>query len=151
MWHCFGCQKGGTVIDWTMLHDGVSFRHAVELLQVGAAVASVGGGPVKQSTVPKLPAPIAFDADDAALLAQVVDYYHETLLASSEARAYLQSRGLDHQTGNGVPTGLRQPHAGPSPAAEEPRGGRRHPYAPATLGVYRENGREHFNGSLVCR
>jgi DNA primase len=34
LWHCLGaCQAGGTVIDWVMRAEGVSFRHAVELLQ----------------------------------------------------------------------------------------------------------------------
>ena len=34
LWHCMGaCQKGGTVIDWVMEAENVSFRHAVELLR----------------------------------------------------------------------------------------------------------------------
>jgi DNA primase len=33
LWHCLGaCQSGGSVIDWVMRAEGVSFRHAVELL-----------------------------------------------------------------------------------------------------------------------
>ena len=34
LWHCMGaCQIGGSVIDWVMKFEGVSFRHAVELLK----------------------------------------------------------------------------------------------------------------------
>lgn len=34
LWHCLGaCQCGGTVIDWVMKSEGVSFRHAVEWLR----------------------------------------------------------------------------------------------------------------------
>lgn len=34
LWHCLGaCQTGGTVIAWVMKTQGVSFRHAVEILQ----------------------------------------------------------------------------------------------------------------------
>ena len=34
LWNCLGaCRKGGSVIDWVMRAEGVSFRHAVELLQ----------------------------------------------------------------------------------------------------------------------
>ena len=34
LWHCLGaCGKGGSVIDWVMKCQGVSFRHAVELLR----------------------------------------------------------------------------------------------------------------------
>src|SRR6185503_10887609 len=41
LWHCMGaCQAGGTVIDWVMRAEGVSFRHAVELLRNGAPLAS---------------------------------------------------------------------------------------------------------------
>ena len=36
LWHCLGaCQSGGTVIDWVMKTNGISFRHAVELLREG--------------------------------------------------------------------------------------------------------------------
>ena len=35
LWHCFGCQAGGGPIDWVMKMQGVSFRHAVELLREG--------------------------------------------------------------------------------------------------------------------
>jgi len=36
LWHCMGaCQAGGSVIDWVMRAQGVSFRHAVELLRAG--------------------------------------------------------------------------------------------------------------------
>jgi DNA primase len=50
LWHCLGaCQAGGSVIDWTMHREGVSFRHAVELLRDGVAPSPV------RSTVTRLP------------------------------------------------------------------------------------------------
>jgi hypothetical protein len=65
LWHCLGArQAGGTVIDWVLRAEGVSFRHAVELLRSDAAFTA--GKPVRQSTVPKLPR-VAFDADDCSL------------------------------------------------------------------------------------
>src|SRR5215831_2210843 len=88
LWHCLGaCQAGGTVIDWVMQAEGVSFRHAVELLLNDSLplAAAPGAAPPKRSSVRKLPAPIERNAEDAKLLSQVVDYYHETLLASPEA------------------------------------------------------------------
>jgi DNA primase len=34
LWHCLGeCQMGGTVVDWVMKMQRVSFRHAIELLR----------------------------------------------------------------------------------------------------------------------
>jgi len=51
--HCLGaCQTGGSVIDWVMKAEGVSFRHAVGLLQAGYAPSALAAGPVKCSTVP---------------------------------------------------------------------------------------------------
>lgn len=92
LWHCLGaCATGGTVIDWVMRAEGVSFRHAVELLRNDAPLST---GIVKQATVPKLAAPVDTTADDAVALAQVIDYYHATLKQSPEALAYLESRGI---------------------------------------------------------
>ena len=151
LWHCLGaCQTGGTVIDWVMKMNGVSFRHACELLKEGLPSLTAGSRPVRQSTVPKLPAPVALDADDQALLNQVIDYYHQTLKQNPEAQAYLQSRGLAHpelierfKLGYANRTlGLRLPEKNRR-QGEAIRGQLQ------KLGLYRATGREHFNGSLV--
>src|SRR5574340_814566 len=45
LWHCFGCGIGGGPIDWVIKKNGVSFRHAAELLREGVsslAAASAG-------------------------------------------------------------------------------------------------------------
>ena len=45
LWHCLGaCQAGGSVIDWVMRMQRVSFRHAVELLRNDPSLA-VNGDP----------------------------------------------------------------------------------------------------------
>src|ERR1700680_4559863 len=93
LWHCLGaCQTGGSVIDWVMRAEGVSFRHAVELLvndSLSLAAAS-SAPPPKHSTVKKLPTALVRDVEDAKLMIQVIEYYHETLLGSSEALDYLK-------------------------------------------------------------
>ncbi len=151
LWHCFGCQIGGGPIDWVMKFRGVSFRHAVELLKADPALAAgVQGAPLKVTSVRSLPAPVAFDADDQALLNQTVDYYHETLLESPEALAYLKARGLDHpdliarfKLGYANRTlGLRLPERNRLFGLDI-RGRLQ------KVGLYRESGHEHFNGSLV--
>jgi DNA primase catalytic core len=146
LWHCFGCQVGGGPIDWVMKRNGVSFRHAVELLREG--VTSMR--PARVASVRALPAPVAMDADDQALLNQVVGYYHETLKQSPEALAYLQSRGLDHpdlidtfRLGFANRTlGLRLPNKQRKEGAEIRARLER-------IGLYRASGHEHFTGSLV--
>src|SRR5579872_2488687 len=76
LWHCLGaCQSGGSVIDWVMRAQGVSFRHAVDLLR--ADLVPVGSGPPpKRASTRRLPSPVMVTAADAELLAQVVGFYH---------------------------------------------------------------------------
>ena len=148
LWHCFACQIGGGPIDWVMRANGVSFRHAVELLREG--VSSLAAAPVKHTTVRALPAPVAFDADDQALLAQVIGYYHDTLKASPEALVYLKGRGLDHpelidtfKLGFANRTlGLRLPN-------KQRKNGAEIRTRLEKIGIYRDSGHERYNGSLV--
>lgn len=77
LWHCLGaCQAGGSVIDWVMKTQGVSFRLACELLQKDLGLAlEAPVQPVKRATTKKLTSPLAAEAADAqALLRQVIDY-----------------------------------------------------------------------------
>lgn len=150
LWHCLGaCQTGGTAIDWVMKAEGVSFRHAVELLREGMPAVS-SGERVQRSTVQKLPAPVSSEADDKALLRQVIDYYHDTLKQSPEALAYLTSRGLHHpeliehfRLGFANRTlGLRLPDKTRKAGAEIRA-------RLQAVGLVRDSGHEHFNGSLV--
>jgi DNA primase len=150
LWHCFGCQVGGGPIDWVMRQRGVSFRHAVELLREGGPSLAADAVPVQHSTVRTLPPPVTREADDQALLNQVIAYYHETLKTSPEALAYLQARGLDHpealttfRLGFANRTlGLRLPEKNRVAGAELRSRLQR-------IGIYRTSGHEHFNGSLV--
>jgi DNA primase len=148
LWHCFGCGAAGGPIDWVMKKNGVSFRHAVELLREG--LSSLAASPVKRTSVRALEAPVQFDADDQALLNQVIGYYHETLKQSPEALAYLQARGLDaaeaiehFKLGYANRTlGLRLPEKTRLAGADIRTRLQK-------IGIYRESGHEHFNGSLI--
>ena len=152
LWNCLGaCRRGGTVIDWIMLAEGVSFRHAVELLREDLPLGSSNTRPgVQRSTVPKLPAPVERSADDRMLLLQVVSYYQESLKQSPEALKYLEHRGL--KSAEMIETfrlgfanrtiGYRLPASNRATGAAL-RGRLQ------KLGIYRESGHEHFNGSVV--
>lgn len=174
LWHCFGCGAAGGPIDWVMRKNGVSFRHAVELLKENTGTGmdnpslaaarqgrrsaaggqeSVAAQPVKRRTVKILEAPVSLDADDQALLNQVVDYYHATLKQSPEALAYLEKRGLTGEAAQeAIATfklgyanrtlGLRLPEKNHQAGADI-RG------RLERIGIYRESGHEHFNGSLI--
>ena len=84
------------MIDWVMRAEGISFRHAVELLREDRLplAAHPNGKPPRISTVPKLPAPVSREADDRALLLQIVGYYTDALKKSPDALKYLEERGL---------------------------------------------------------
>jgi len=151
LWHCLGaCQSGGSVIDWVMRMEGVSFRHAVELLREGVPAVAANRSPVKQGSVRKLAPPVTLEADDQALLNQVIDYYHETLQQSPDALGYLEKRGIadraaiDHfKLGFANRTlGYRLPNKNRVAGAELRSRLQK-------LGLYRDSGHEHFSGSLI--
>lgn len=158
VFHCFGCGAKGTVIDWVMKAEGVSFRHAVELLRQDASLdvaerretTGKGGAPLKVSTVRRLEAPVDFDAEGAELLEQVVGYYHQTLLESPKALEYLKERGLDDPE---LLTTFRLGYANRTlgyrlPERNRKAGGRIRGKL-QELGIYRETGHEHLNGCVV--
>lgn len=152
LWHCFGCEAGGDPISWVMKREGVSFRHAVELLRADdapdAVAPPVSRTPVSRSTVTKLP-PLSA-AGDAELLGEVAGYYTRTLKATPEALDYLAKRGLAHAEiidtfGLGFADrtlAYRLPGTNRKAGADV-RGQLQR------LGVLRESGHEHLRGSLV--
>ena len=154
LWHCLGaCQAGGTVIDWVMRAEGVSFRHAAELLlndSIPLAASASSPLPPKRSSVRKLPTPIERNAADAKLLIQVIDYYHETLLASPEALDYLKRRGIGSE--EAIKT-FRLGYANRTLGYRLPQKNRVEGASMRgqlqRIGLLRDSGHEHFNGSVV--
>ena len=152
LWRCVSCHATGNVIQFVQRFDGVSFRHAFELLKSGKLSALSGpasGAPLKKSTVPRLDSPLAPDADDQAALRQVLDYYHARLKENPAALGYLQKRGI---TAEAIATfrvgfvdrtlGLRLPQKNRvEGAAIRTRLTR--------LGIIRSTGHEHFRGCVV--
>jgi DNA primase catalytic core len=150
LFHCMACGKAGNAIQFIERHDGLSFRHAFELLAHDPGAALTMRPSAGQSTVPRLPCPLDPDADDATLFGQVVRYYHERLKQVRAGRAYLASRGLDSdelidrfQLGFADRTlGLRLP-------ASNRETGERLRSRLTQLGLWRASGHEHFNGCVV--
>jgi DNA primase catalytic core len=150
LFHCMACGAAGNAIQFIERHDGVSFRHAFELLNQGGNAAFVAVPALKQASVPRLPCPLDPAADDATLFRQVTGYYHERLKLSAPARAYLAGRGLDSdelidhfQIGFADRTlGLRLPESNRE-TGDTLR------TRLAQLGLWRDSGHEHFNGCIV--
>jgi len=149
LFNCFGCGAAGSVIDWVMKTQGVSFRFACELLQKDISLlAQNGETPIKQNTTTKLSFSLA--ADHQVALTQVIDYYHETLKQCVEVHEYLASRGLDcpkliehFKLGYANRTLAYRLPAKNRKAGGEMRGQLQ------DIGILRQSGHEHFNGSLV--
>ena len=148
LYHCFGCGAAGTVIDWTMKTQGVSFRHAVELLREGG-FSSLAAQPVKRSTVTKLATPLSSNAEDQALLMQVVDYYHETLKSDADGLAYVQKRGIGKEAIDHFKLGLANRTLAYRLPEKNRKAGAEIRGRLQALGILRDSGHEHFNGSLV--
>ena len=149
LWHCFGCNAGGSVIDWVMKKNGVLFRHAAELLKEGRP--DIKETPVKHSKVRVLQSPVTMDADEQTQINEVIDYYHGCLKTSPEVLEYLKYRGLDNvelietfKLGFANRTlGLRLPE-------KQRKDGMAIRARLEKLGLYRDTtGHEHFNGCLV--
>lgn len=153
LYHCFGCNAAGSVIDWVMKTQGVSLPHAVQLLRNGAPLEGVRGADktgVKRSHQRHLPPLVADTVDDQALLLQVTQYYHSALKQSPEALAYLEQRGLVSADLIDV---FKLGYANKSLTYRLPPGqnvaGREIRTRLQGLGVYRSSGHEHLNGCIV--
>lgn len=153
LFHCMGCGVAGNVIQFVEKFDGVSFRHAFELLAGGAAFDAPAEKRTLKTTVPKLEAPLDFAAEDAALLRQAVDYYHERLMnaaTGAAAREYLKRRGLDDEaTWKRFKIGFADRSLGLRLPLKNRKDGAEIRTRLTRLGIYRESGHEHLNGCVI--
>jgi len=150
LFHCLGCGAAGNAIQFVERFDGVSFRHAFELLAEGRGFTAAVTTPQKISTVQRLETPFDPASDDATLMRQVVDFYHERLLKTPAALDYLRGRGLLNDEALGK---FRLGFADRTLGLRLPDKNRKEGEAIRTrlqkLGILRESGHEHFNGSIV--
>ena len=155
LFHCFACGAAGSPIDWVMRRRGVAFRRAVELLRGESAAVQSGSAEEGSAAVPKaaasrVVAPLVPSADDAALLDDVIGFYHQTLRTAPEALAYLARRGLTHPE---VIDRFQLGYANRTLAYRLPekqvKSGAAVRGQLQRLGVLRASGHEHFQGSLV--
>ena len=160
LWHCLGaCQRGGGPIDWVIAAQGVSFRHAVELLRTDAAALSelaqasplaIAPGPVGVSRSRKLPALAASTAADQDLLKTVLGFYADTLATSPEALEFLTRRKIDlPEAVEGLRLGFGNRTLGYRLGHSHTKDGGEVRARLQSLGILRATGHEHFRGSLV--
>lgn len=149
LFNCFGCGAAGSVIDWVMKTQAVSFRYAVEILRddIPALAAQVA---VKKNDKPKFESLFSEDDANQAVMQQVMAFYHETLKQSPDALEYLQKRGLDDpELINTFKIGFANRTLSYRLPAKQYKAGKLQRGKLMELGLLRESGHEHFNGSIV--
>jgi DNA primase len=148
LFNCFGCGAAGSVIDWVMRIQRRPFREAVEWLRNDCLPLEVSPLAVETPESESTLLPTA--ANDQALLQQVINYYHDTLKQSSDAQAYLKQRGLDDaELIHVFKLGYANRTLGLTLPAKNRKAGGEIRGQLQRIGLYRDSGHEHFNGSLV--
>ena len=146
LFHCLGCDAGGSVIDLVMKLDGIDFKEAVRKLLTSTHLvrpASEQACPAKLAERSRVPPEKA-----NALLERVIAIYEKNFTETPEARKYLEGRGItdaglftQHRIGysNGRLTEiLLSPSAAPTLRREL-----------LDLGLFLDHGQERFTGCVV--
>ncbi|WON75607.1 CHC2 zinc finger domain-containing protein [Serratia sp. UGAL515B_01] len=153
LYHCFGCGAAGSVLDWLQQTERLTFPQTLVRLRELAGTSSVAATVASSSSPPAVPPTLAdLDDDGQALLNQVIDFYHQQLLAWPEAQEWLVSRGLNHpELMSHFRLGFAGAHgiAGALPSSQS-KAGRRLRERLVDVGVLRETTRQdHFRGCVV--
>jgi DNA primase catalytic core len=114
LFHCFGCDAKGDIIELVRKMEGVSFREALKKLEGGAIrppsksskkqqvheAAQVKTSSQEEPHVEELIDDLATSKEEGAsvspliTLNDVADYYHKRLFESKDAIRYLENRGI---------------------------------------------------------
>ncbi len=144
LFHCFGCEAKGNVIQFVALKEGLGEREAaVKLLGSVPGVSQASALPKKSKTAE--PKKILKPGDAANLLQRVVNFYVKTLAKDRAGFDYLKGRKLDDATTLGT---FQIGYSNGSLLKVLPRDadildGLK------TLGVLKADGREHFEGCVT--
>jgi len=150
LWNCLAGCGGGDTIQLVMKKEGVSFRHAAEILQRKIGVTPAA--PVlktRQGTQHSVLVDPATEISDDELLRHITNFYHQTFLNDPKAMKYLEQRKCFH------PEAVKLFRIGyanrtlgyrvPATTAE----GKKLKAQLQGLGIMRESGHEHLTGSVV--
>jgi DNA primase catalytic core len=93
LFHCFGCDAKGDIIELVRKMENVSFREAMKKLE--GRIDSSSAAPIRKRTPEKVAAPEE-EASTLPLiaLADIAAYYHNRLFESKDAVQYLIKRGI---------------------------------------------------------
>lgn len=147
LFHCLGCNAGGSIIDLVMKLDGLDFKEAVaKLLASGKLVRPASDVPQSDEVKPEPPKRPAIPPEKAnTLLEKVVAVYEKTFAETPEGRAYLEKRGI---TDAGLFSSHRVGYANGKLKDLLPSGGTTREELKA-IGVLLDNGHERFAGCVT--
>ena len=148
-WTCSKCKVNqATVVEWMMKAEGISRRHAVELLQADSGT-SMGSKTVKVSTTKKLADVLDGAADDAHLFEQVVGYYHDVLTRNVKALDWLKGHGITGEAVERFRVGMADRTLGYRLPKANRKGGAEVRGRLQRLGIYRDTGHEVLRGCVT--
>lgn len=149
-WTCQKCEvTDGTIIEWTMKAEGISRRHATELLRADHGGTEGGGRNVKNSTVQKLADVIEHVPDDARLFERVVTYYADTLKRTPSAIDFLQKNGITAEAVERFRIGLSDRTIGYRLPKANRKAGAEIRGRLQRLGILRDTGHESLRGCIT--
>lgn len=147
LYHCFGCGESGDVFSLVGKMKGLDFKGSLSFLR-GGDIPKPSALPIGPASAAPAPPPILLEEETVQeapqnLLDRVARFYQNGLQESPEAQEYLRSRGLTDtalwgEFGLGFATGG---------LAETLSDKERE--ALLSLGIFRESGREHLEGSIT--
>ena len=94
--HCFACQRHGSVIDLVMLVERIDLRQALAWLReryLGGTGLRESPSIIRQTSSAKRP-PFVLSDQVWAMLEAATEHYHHTLLSTPAALGHLHRRGL---------------------------------------------------------
>jgi len=153
LWHCFGCDKGGSAIDLVKELDGITVKEAILQLadKTNGRIRSAADLPERVASPGKLSAarpssePPRRPPEQQKLLNKVAEFYHKALYQHPEGRAYLKERGL---TDAALLEGFRIGYANGTILDAIPPEGEVLEHLQA-LGILDKQKREHFRDCIV--
>ena len=97
-YYCFGCGRGGDVLDFIQDVEGLSLPEAIQRLGGGGGLASAPAVRSRTRVAPRRRSPAVVPQRDPALLTAATRFYLRSMLRHAEGREYLASRGISFDT-----------------------------------------------------
>lgn len=112
LWHCFGCKRGGSVIDFVMESEGCEMQEAIQIVRSEMGVPTQN---LPSARVPDNPDKLTFSEEKLRICEAALDRFDQR---DSELKRFLDARGISIETAKKLQYGFR---AEPKPAIVLPR------------------------------